>query len=474
MGDHLLVDKPDRSARTPSPLPIEAVAGTTSRSQATAMQKAREQTSLELKRKPLPSSSDVLVEKFKAASPQIGSQLSPLSATSVYSQSSQPPPSSGSQVSKASLLSRIRNKHDRPIEESPTIPQSPGPGKHNPNRATLKEKPPPVPEKDAKFIPISKFAAKSTIAKVEQVGVRPTRAVRSVTDSALSSPLMSPPGIVTGLRKAHQTADRPSRPVRTQTLPSPKSPMFEQFSYKPSPKVVEAQQAKSSPQLKEALTVVQAKPAAEVSVARTVSLARKQSKRVNVATPKLEARRQEEEAKTKEKEKSQQTEHQHTAKHQPTAPTRPAAPPAGLGLVMGDDIMAPPSSYHNKNDSTSSFDRNVERSKGPLNSNPSTPEYVLENPVEKAERERAQKAAIVEAAKARARARRRAESETREKQVGFTEEAVKQYRDSQGDEEKARWDLVDNARARAMSPLMVEGHRGHKPGISMNVVVESA
>ncbi|KPI37544.1 uncharacterized protein AB675_3976 [Cyphellophora attinorum] len=458
LGDQLLADKPERNARAPSPLPTKAVAETTSRRQATAVQKAREEHSLDLKRKPLPASSDVLVEKFKTASPQIGSQLTPLSATSVYSQSSQPSPSSGSQVSKTSLLSRVR-KHDRPIEESPTIPQSPGPGKHNPNRATLKEKPPPVPEKDAKFIPISKFAAKSTIAKVEQRAFVASDVAARRSDWAT---------------QGTPNADRPTRPVRTQTLPSPKSPMFEQFSYKPSPKIAEAQKAKKSPQLKEALTVVQAKPAAEVSVARTVSLARKQSKRVNVATPKLEARRQEEEAKSKEKEQQQQTEHRYAADHQAIAPPRAAPPPAGLGLVMGDAVMPPSVSFHTKNDSTSSFDRNLERSKGPLNSNPSTPEYVLENPVEKAERERAQKAAIVEAAKARARARRRAESETREQKAGSTEEAVKQYRDSQGDEEKARWDLVDNARARAMSPLMVEGHRGHKPGVSMNVVVESA
>ena len=453
-----------RNTRTPSPNPPKTQAGVTPKQVLPAKPRnARDKApSPDVQRKPLPASSDALVEKYKAESPALGTHRA---VSSVYSQAS--PASTGS---RPTFLGRLRS--DRPIEESPTIPQSPGPGKHNPNRATLKEKPPPVPKKDAKFIPISKFAAQSTLAKIEQAGVRPTRAIRSVTDSALSSPMMSktPP---TGFGEPKST-DR-VRPVRSETMPGAAN-LPSMLSYRPSPQL--AQQMKGSPQL----TVVQAQPTTEVSVARTVSLARKQSARVNIATPKLQARRQEEEARIK----AEQSQHAH---NEPTSQTERPGPsfsrptePTGLGLLMGDEPVH--STQHHKNESNSSIDRKPLGGPGPLNSNPSTPDHVTSNPIDTAEHSRVQKAAIVEAAKARARARRRAESETREQQVrsesrsqirtsATSEDVVKRYRDSQDEDEKSKWDLVENKNS-AMSPLMVAGHRGHKVGVSMNVVFETA
>ncbi|ETN42874.1 uncharacterized protein HMPREF1541_02032 [Cyphellophora europaea CBS 101466] len=451
------------ASRGISPNPLSSVAedDVSSKAAEPAIRKEDAAVKAEEKhQKPLPAKSEALVSRYRAESPVhvqsavpaiAPSQMTPLSATSVYSQSSQKLPLSATPKPQPEPVNKLvqgaaakTRLHDRPIEESPTIPQSPGPGKHNPNRFTRKERPPPVPEKDSKFIPISRFASKRTVEKVEQVGIIPMRMTRSATDSAVVSPALSQTR-VGGYRKPEQTADGTRRPLRSETLPSANSPMLSQTVYKPSPNLGQPQ-AQGSPQAREGITVVQAKPAAEVSVARTVSLSRKQSARVMVPGPKLQARRVEEEAKQKSKER--------------------VAAPTGLGLVMGDPAPMP---SHKKQISESSLDRDR---KGPLNSNPSTPEHAIEDPVEMAEREKAQKAAIVEAAKARARARR-AESQNREQkeQEAKDKERIGSYRDSQGEDEKARWEILEK---RAMSPLLVEGQRGHKPGVSVNVILETA
>jgi hypothetical protein len=126
--------------------------------------------------------------------------------------------------------------------------------------------------------------------------------------------------------------------------------------------------------------------------------------------------------------------------------------------------------HRKNNSSTSSVDR-----KAALSSNPSTPDYVLDSPIDRAAREKARKAAIVEAAKARARARRRAESETREQSAaavgGQDKVDVEAYREGQDENQRSKWEIIDR---RAMSPTLIEGHRGHKPGVSMAVVLDSA
>ncbi|RMD39459.1 hypothetical protein DV735_g5669, partial [Chaetothyriales sp. CBS 134920] len=153
---------------------------------------------------------------------------------------------------------------DHPIQESPTIPQSPPPRLYTPGAAgTLGEKPPPVPRKDAKYIPLSKYAARSTLSKIELVGVRPARLDRAATDSFVP--------------RTEQFANggKGTRVERSATIPAPRSN---------SSLGIHTGQGGLH-------TVVQTRPTAEVSVARTVSLTRKQSSKVLVPGPKLAARR---------------------------------------------------------------------------------------------------------------------------------------------------------------------------------------
>jgi hypothetical protein len=390
------------------------------------------------KQKASSNSPNVGTMRDRTASPlSTVSQRPPRSASSQYSQQSP--------AAKTPTTARLRQQ-DIPIEESPTIPQSPGPGKYNPNRASRKEEPPPpVPEKDAKFIPLSKFAAKSYVARVEQAGVTVARMTRSATDSSISSPLSQHSSI---MGTTTVNAETRSRPVRSDTMPERRSPMLTQQAYKPPPRFTPSQNG-DSPLLGTGMAIIQAKPAAEVSMARTVSLSRKQSARVVVPGPKLQARRIE------EKTKQQQQ------------PMARSATPTGLGLMMSSSATVKPTEHsHKKSKSDSDFDH--ERY-GPLNSNPSTPEGTVENPIERAAREKAQKAAIVEAAKARARARMRANSQTREETEKQKErDRIERYRDSQDNDERAKWEILEK---RAMSPLLIE-NRGHKPGLSVNVIVE--
>ncbi|RMZ78771.1 hypothetical protein DV738_g3639, partial [Chaetothyriales sp. CBS 135597] len=152
---------------------------------------------------------------------------------------------------------------DHPIQESPTIPQSPPPRPYSPTAALAgSDKPPPVPRKDARYIPLSKYAARSTISKIELVGVRPARLDRAATDSFVP------------------TTSRGTRVERSATIPPPRS--------NSSLGIHTGQTG-----LRSITTVVQARPTAEVSVARTVSLTRKQSSKVLVPGPKLAARRKE-------------------------------------------------------------------------------------------------------------------------------------------------------------------------------------
>ncbi|RMZ81995.1 hypothetical protein DV737_g2314, partial [Chaetothyriales sp. CBS 132003] len=101
---------------------------------------------------------------------------------------------------------------DHPIQESPTIPQSPPLRLYSPAAAVaLGNKPPPVPQKDAKYIPLSKYAARNTISKIELVGVRPARLDRAATDGFLS--------------RADQAAKsaKGMRVERSATIPAPRS-----------------------------------------------------------------------------------------------------------------------------------------------------------------------------------------------------------------------------------------------------------
>lgn len=192
---------------------------------------------------------------------------------------SPPPPTQPAQSAKVVSPPRVTaiKRVDRPIDDSPTIPQGPPSPKRTAKvvTATSEEKPPPVPKKDAKFIPLSKYAAKGTVSAVEKAGVTPARPVRAHTEDLAQR--SSPVRVVVGKE-------------RSATLPS---------SLKPQ-QISQGTPQKSSLQgLEKAVppppNPVAANPVgtAEVAVARTVSLARKQSARVHVPGPKLAARRAE-------------------------------------------------------------------------------------------------------------------------------------------------------------------------------------
>ncbi|RMZ87214.1 hypothetical protein DV736_g5557, partial [Chaetothyriales sp. CBS 134916] len=192
---------------------------------------------------------------------------------------------------------RAIHRIDHPIQESPTIPQSPPLRLYSPAAAVaLDQRAPPVPQKDAKYIPLSKYAARNTISKIELVGVRPARLDRAATDSFLSR-----------TEQAAKSA-KGMRVERSATIPAPRSssslwiqtgqaegqermgPQYHRQASSPGKAVVGIRTVGHGG-LHTVTAVVQAAPTAEVSIARTVSLTRKQSSKVLVPGPKLAARR---------------------------------------------------------------------------------------------------------------------------------------------------------------------------------------
>lgn len=222
------------------------------------------------------------VEKSRAASPEPASQSTSKNSSPVESMEHNHVRTDSRQheLSKSVPFKRV----DTPIEDSPTIPQGPPP--RNPVPISQDDKPPPVPEKDSKFIPISKFAAKNTMSRVEQAGVRPARSNRSATDSITGSPRLN--------QLKHYSPQIGGRIERSATIPMPQAQQQSRTSPQPN-KSDFAHRMKAKTGGKKDVTtvaaVVQAAPTAEVSVARTVSLARKQSAKVLVPGPKLAARR---------------------------------------------------------------------------------------------------------------------------------------------------------------------------------------
>lgn len=179
---------------------------------------------------------------------------------------------------------------DRPIGDSPTIPQSPfsppirrvvpaaivslfpstgtGTGTGASASATAEDdKPPPVPKKDSKFVPLSKYAARSTVSRIEkQTGVViPTRPARSNTDN---TNLIRPPARSPSMRVAMSKE-------RSATMPSSSSLQgLEKTVPPPSTNKGPAQKGHS---VHTSVT--------EVSVARTVSMSRKQTATARVVVP---------------------------------------------------------------------------------------------------------------------------------------------------------------------------------------------
>ena len=312
-------------------------------------------------------------------------------------------------LTRVALIQRI----DTPCEDSPTIPQSPPPRQHKPvpvittTISTPKVEPPPVPKKDSKFIPISRFAAKNTISKVENLNIRPARPTRAVTDTLPASAYRG---------KATQRIER------SATIPAPKrSPGLTPEHIRSPPHATKSdfashiQEAKPSGggngQVTAIATVIRPIPAAEVSVARTVSLSRKQSARVLVPGPKLVAKRIDDEKRRV------------LGLGIESTTTSAAGTPVlgGMGTPQLDTAKSTP------------------RIAGPLNSNPSI--VVVGGGAGK-------------------------DSES-VKQEKVDREVIRRFRE----QDKRQWEIVEK---RSLSPVVVEGHRGHKVGLSMNLVFENA
>ena len=132
--------------------------------------------------------------------------------------------------------------------------------------SVLEDSPPPVPAKDTRYVPVSKFARKP--------GTKPAKPARSFTDSVAMSAYRDSPTLHPDTFKPHSSttsAGRTGSPLQNgRPRPAPQDstrsavPVQEALSYT-APKIP---------------TIVH--PATEVSIARSVSLARKVSQRVLV------------------------------------------------------------------------------------------------------------------------------------------------------------------------------------------------
>ncbi|RVX74331.1 hypothetical protein B0A52_01456 [Exophiala mesophila] len=114
-----------------------------------------------------------VVEVKEDVSPKVGYNQSPQPSVtlSLPKQPTPQPPSEAEPKKVAPARREVIKRLDRPCDDSPTLPQGPPFSRRNFVASPLsptEDRPPPVPEKDAKFIPISRFAAKGTINAVER------------------------------------------------------------------------------------------------------------------------------------------------------------------------------------------------------------------------------------------------------------------------------------------------------------------
>ncbi|KAI1618864.1 hypothetical protein EDD36DRAFT_43997 [Exophiala viscosa] len=193
--------------------------------------------------------------------PEVKEDLSPKSDTTITT--SHPPPLILPHVSAIRLV-------DRPIGDSPTLPQGALTLRHQASTAPdtdVDDKPPPVPKKDAKFIPLSRYAARNTVTKIEQTGIIPTRPTRSNTDTNVRPPIRSP-----SMRVALSKE-------RSATLPSSSSLQGLEKTVPPPSNSPSQQGPGSGPGHSVSNSV------AEVAVARTVSVIRKPVATARVVVP---------------------------------------------------------------------------------------------------------------------------------------------------------------------------------------------
>ncbi|KAK6383438.1 hypothetical protein LTS17_002730 [Exophiala oligosperma] len=346
--------------------------------------------------------------------PSLASSASVVSTNSTSKLSSKPKPV---QILSPRVVA-IR-RVDKPIDDSPTIPQGPpSPPRrapvalkpqttaHAPPRLATgpaDDKPPPVPRKDSKFIPLSKYATKSTVTKIEQAGIKPTRPGRSNTDSLSQSHTSSTSNSPLPARSASTLV----RGSRSTTLPSSLQGLEKT--------VPPASRSKPNPMAMNPPTSTSHTAAPEVAVARTVSLSRKQSARVNVTGPRLAARRTE---------AAVQAQMSKVSKPSSTSSTSPSSIAATVG---------------------SSLERSGSKSgMGILG-------------------------------------HRRRQSGSKSSQSQSTRDRIKiikrepdskKVRDAEKQmvKEAKKWEILEQ---KAYSPVVVQAERGHKPGLSVGLVVES-
>ncbi|KAL2443732.1 hypothetical protein ABEF95_011310 [Exophiala dermatitidis] len=383
-----------------------------------------------------------------------------------------------STASRVTAVKRV----DRPIDDSPTIPQEPprttpsvlaqssSPLTPEGKGESENEKPPPVPKKDAKYIPLSRYAAKNTVSRIEQAGIIPTRPARANTDDGL--------GISTSTNSNTTRQHRhPPRTVplvtkeRSSTLPSslrpPSRPQTESSSTSPSAalrgleKIVPPPASSSSASLSlssRSQFATTTTGNAEVAVARTVSLSRKQSARVLVPPPRLgqqagrpcrlEAPRQQTPSPPQQQQQQQQQGVGH--RHRRT----------GSRSLSRDKIktfmFGPSGGEQSQSDSDREKEKEKERARQQLEKQVAMREKEKEKAREKErEREPPQVLAI------------------RKKVSDDNVHGLEQLEPPRQWEilDKSRWEILEK---KAYSPVVVQqADRGHRPGLSVGLVVES-
>ncbi|OCT55066.1 hypothetical protein CLCR_02746 [Cladophialophora carrionii] len=304
---------------------------------------------------------------------------------------------------------------DRPIDDSPTIPQGPPSPKRTPEPPSPSEdKPPPVPKKDAKFIPMSKYAPKGTVNAIERrSGVTPTRPVRANTEDLA---VRQPSQRVSKERSA-------TMPSSVQTQPPNQSPQSSSLrglekTVPPRPNPV----------------ALNPMGPAEVAIARTVSLSRKQSARVHIPGPRLAARRAEAQAsaQTQTQTQAQAQAQSQQLQRQPSAHQRN---PSTVSQKSNKSPKAPKGSIlgHRHNRTTSSAKSTHRASK-----DFSSKTKVVKTPADG-------------------------------KSGGFGKFMWSKESEKQLIKEARKWEILEK---KSYSPIVVQAEMGHRPGLSVGLVVE--
>lgn len=276
-----------------------------------------------------------------------------------------------------------KKRANRLYDDSPTLPQG-GPIIRPAHYVASPlspddDKPPPVPEKDAKFIPLSRFAAKGTVTAIEKTGITPqTRHLRSYTDTPTATPTSA------SSRNKERSATMPSSNTNSPAMAHPPKSSLQglERTVPPRPNPLAGNPVQSND---------------VVAVARTVSLSRKQSARVHVPGPRLAARRAE--------------------THPQLAPG--AKPPSS----------SQPSSHGRSGSKTGILGHRHRRSASQSRSRDKIKITKREVPL----------------------------AESREKEKAMIKEARK-------------WEILEK---KSYSPVVVQASRGHKPGVSVGIVVEN-